>query len=205
MENNKIIIALLIIIIALLVVFGVMYINPTTNAKINTKITVTSNNTLHDGDSFSIALTDVNGTPLANQTVNITIIDANGAKNQQQVKTDGMGNGILQLKGLTHGEYTFNVTYGGNDNYSVSNMTQKIEIKEIVKEESKTQSSSTGNAYVDRILNDPSCHVVKDPFSICPKHGVPYYQDKYCDWFIQPLWLNLFCITISGKSKHIIK
>ena len=80
MENNKIIITLLIIIIALLVVFGVMYINPTTNAKINTKITVTSNNTLHDGDSFSIALTDVNGTPLANQTVNITIIDANGVK-----------------------------------------------------------------------------------------------------------------------------
>ena len=185
MEDHKIIIALLLIIIALLVAFGVMIINPA-NAKIDTKLTVTSNTTLHDGDSFSIALTDANSTPLANQTVNITIVDANGGKNPQQVKTDGMGNGILQLNGLTPGEYTFNVTYSGNSNYSASNITQKIEINEVVKEKSTSQSKSTGNAYVDCILNDPSCYVVKDPYSICPKHGVPYYQDGKCDWFVQP-------------------
>ena len=184
MENNKIIIALLLIIIVLLVVFAIVFINPT-NAKTDTKITVTSNNTLHDGQDFSIALTDINGTPLTNQTVNITIADANGGKNQQQVTTDGMGNGILQLNGLATGNYSVNVTYGGNDNYSVSNITQKIEIKEVVKE-TKSQSTSTGNSYVDRILNDPTCHVVRDPFSICPKHGVPYYQDNHCDWFVQP-------------------
>ena len=97
-----------------------------------------------------------------------------------------MGNGILQLNGLTPGEYTFNVTYSGNSNYSASNITQKIEINEVVKEKSTSQSKSTGNAYVDCILNDPSCYVVKDPYSICPKHGVPYYQDGKCDWFVQP-------------------
>lgn len=172
MENNKIIIALLIIIIALLVVFGVMYINPTTNAKINTKITVTSNNTLHDGDSFSIALTDINGTPLANQTVNITIIDANGGKNPQQVKTDGMGNGILQLKGLTPGEYTFNVTYGGNDNYSVSNMTQKTEIKEVVKETTKSVSSSPY-----------STKPVYDGRTVCYKDGIRGVYSKSGEFF----------------------
>ena len=138
MENNKIIIALLLIIIALLVVFAIMFINPT-NAKTDTKIKVTSNNTLHDGQDFSVVLTDINGTPLTNQTVNITITDANGGKNPQQVTTDGMGNGILQLKGLTAGEYTFNVTYGGNDKYSSCNLTQKLQIKEVV-QESKSQS-----------------------------------------------------------------
>ena len=141
MKNNKLITVLLLIIIALLVVFAVMLINPT-NAKTDTKITVTSNNTLHDGQNFSIALTDINGTPLTNQTVNITITDANGGKNQQQVTTDGMGNAILKLNGLTPGEYTFNVTYGGNEIYSSSNLTQKIEIKDVVQETTTSVSSS---------------------------------------------------------------
>lgn len=131
MENNKIIIALLLIIIVLLVVFGVMLLNPF--SKTETTLTITSNQTLHDGEYFSIALTDTNGTPLTNQIVYITIIDVNGIKNQQQVTTDGMGNGMLQLNGLNPGEYTFNVTYGGNDNYSAANLTQKVEIKEVIK------------------------------------------------------------------------
>lgn len=178
--NNKIIIAMLLIIIALLVVLGVMLIN-SADAKTDTKITVTSNSTLCDGDYFSISLNDVNGTPVTNQTVKIGIIDAKGGENPQKVTTDAMGNGMLQLNGLSVGEYTFNVTYEGNDNFSSCNVAQKLTINEKVQ-----QSASTGNSEIDRILNDPSCHVVKDPYSICPKHGVPYYQDKYCDWFIQP-------------------
>ena len=178
--NNKIIIVLLLIIIALLVVLGLMLINPA-DAKTDTKITVTSNNTLSDGDYFSISLNDVKGIPLTNQTVKIGIIDAKGGEKPQKVTTDAMGNGMLQLNGLSVGEYTFNVTYAGNDNFNSCNITQKLTINEKVKE-----STGTGNSYVDKILNDPTCHVVKDPYSICPKHGVPYYQDNYCDWFIQP-------------------
>lgn len=178
--DNKIIITLLLIIIALLVILGIMLINPL-NAKTDTKIIVTSNDTLYDGDYFSITLTDVNGTPIANQTVNITIIDANGGENPQQVTTDGMGNGMIQLNGLTVGNYTMNVTYGGNENYSFCNVSKKLTIDEKVQEK-----TTTGNSYVDKILNDPTCTVIKDPYSICPKHGVPYYQDNYCDWFIQP-------------------
>ncbi|WP_296866436.1 adhesin [uncultured Methanobrevibacter sp.] len=178
--NNKIIIAMLLIIIALLVVLGVILINPA-DAKTDTKITVTSNSTLYDGDYFSISLNDANGTPITNQTVKIGIIDAKGGENPQKVTTDAMGNGMLQLNGLSAGEYRLNVTYVGNDHFKSSNATQKLTIKEKVK-----QSAGTGNSYVDRILNDPSCHVVKDPYSICPKHGVPYYQDSKCDWFVQP-------------------
>lgn len=181
--NNKIIISLLLIIIALLVVFGIMLINPS-DAKTDTIITVTSNDTLYDGDYFSISLTDVNGTPLDNQTVKISIIDSNGGENPQRITTDTMGNGMLQLKGLTVGNYTVNVTYLGNKNYSGNSSIQKFSINEH-KKESSSESSSSGNSYVDRILNDPSCHVIRNPYSICPKHGVPYYQDKYCDWFIQ--------------------
>ena len=182
--NNNIIIALLLVIIALLVVLGIILINPF-DAKTDSVIRITSNDTLSDGDYFSISLTDSAGTPIVNQTVNIIIVDASGHKNPQRVTTDAMGNGMLQLNGLTAGEYIVNVTYSGNGNYSDCSVTQKVTIKEVQKE-STSQSSSTGNSYVDRILNDPTCHVVKDPYSICPKHGVPYYQDNYCDWFIQP-------------------
>ena len=65
------------------------------------------------------------------QVVNITVIDANGGQNHQQVTTDGSGNGMLQLNGLTAGKYNVMVVYGGNDDYSASNTTQSLEIKEV--------------------------------------------------------------------------
>ena len=129
MDYNKIIIALVAILIVILVA-GIFILNPG-HAKTDSKIIVTSNSTLHDGDSFSIVLTDLNNTPIANQVVNITIVDANGAENHQQVTTDGSGNGMLQLNGLTVGKYNVVVTYGGNENYSNSNTTQSLEMKAI--------------------------------------------------------------------------
>lgn len=115
MDYNKIIYLLAVVFVVLLIAFFVF--STGAFAKYDTVFNVTSSNTLKDGDYFSVLLSDVNGNPLANQTVNITIIDANGAENHQQVTTDKSGNGMLQLNGLTPGEYTFNVTYEGNDDY----------------------------------------------------------------------------------------
>ncbi len=140
--NNKIIIALLLIIIALLVVLGIILINPF-DAKTDSVIRITSNDTLSDGDYFSISLTDGAGTPIANQTVNIIIVDASGHKNPQRVTTDAMGNGMIQLNGLTAGEYIVNVTYSGNDNYSDCSLTQKVTIKEVQKQTTSSSSSSS--------------------------------------------------------------
>ena len=56
-----------------------------------------SNDAIYDGDYISIALSDDGGNPLANQVVYITIVDAKGTKNPLKVKTDGTGNGMLQL------------------------------------------------------------------------------------------------------------
>lgn len=143
--DNKIIIFLLLIIIALLVVLGVILINPF-DSQTDSKITIISNDTLTDGDYFSISLTDVNGVPIANQTLVIIIVDARGNKNPQQVTTDAMGNGMLQLNGLAAGEYTVNITYAGGDNYSDSGITHKITIKEVQKQ---TTSSSESSKFAD--------------------------------------------------------
>ena len=128
MEYNKIIIALIIVLIALVVV-GIVVLNPSIS-KTETKVAITSNNELNNDGQFSITLTDMNGTPITNQTVNITFSDSNGGKYIQQVVTDNMGNGVLQLNGLASGQYNVNVTFGGNDKYSSNSTSQQLTIKE---------------------------------------------------------------------------
>lgn len=86
-ENNKIIIVILLIIIVLLVILGMMLFN-SVDIRTTPSITVTSNVTLYEEDYCSLLLSDVNATPLVNQTVNITLVDANGSENHQQVTTD---------------------------------------------------------------------------------------------------------------------
>jgi len=74
-----------------------MFVLSRSNELIASQITLNSNDAIYDGDYISIALSDDGGNPLANQVVYITIVDAKGTKNPQKVKTDGMGNGMLQL------------------------------------------------------------------------------------------------------------
>ena len=136
MEYNKIIIALVIILIAVIVV-GVIVFNPIMS-KTETKVAITSGNELNDGGQVSITLTSANGTPIADQIVNITFIDANGGKNSQRVVTDAMGNGVFTINGLASGQYTVNVVYGGNDKYLNSSTSQQLTIKE---KQTQTQDS----------------------------------------------------------------
>ena len=147
MDNNKLIIALIVILIVMIAA-GIFLLNPG-HAKVDSRVIVTSNSTLHDGDNFTIRLTDLNNTPIANQRVNITIIDANGGKNPQAVTTDANGDGKLQLNGLTLGNYTVNVTYGGNDNYTVCNTTQRLQMTEKVTPQASTTSTSSSKNYDD--------------------------------------------------------
>ena len=130
-----------------MIIAGFFILNPSV-AKTDSKVIVTSNSTLNDGDTLSIYLSDLNNTPISNQTVNITIIDANGAQNRQVVTTDANGNGNLQLNGLTAGNYNISVSYGGNNKFNPCNTTQKLTMKE--KEvESKVSSSSSGSSNSD--------------------------------------------------------
>ena len=147
MDNNKLIIALIVILIVMIAA-GIFLLNPG-HAKVDSRVIVTSNSTLHDGDNFTIRLTDLNNTPISNQCVNITIIDANGGKNPQAVTTDANGDGRLQLNGLTLGNYTVNVTYGGNNNYTVCNTTQRLQMTEKVTPQASTTSTSSSKNYDD--------------------------------------------------------
>ena len=88
MKYNNIIIILLIIVLILVAGIGVMFLT-STNAKEPTDIKITSNNEQNEGGELSAILTDLNGTLLSNESVNITITNSEGkAVIENVVKTD---------------------------------------------------------------------------------------------------------------------
>lgn len=139
MNYNKIIIALVIVLVAILVA-GIVVLNPVVS-KTDSKIVITSANELNEGDEFAISLTDDKGNSLAKQPVHIIIIDSNGAKSERDVTTDDAGNAVITLNGLNSGQYTVNVTYGGNNTYLNSSASQELTIKEKKVVESEGTSS----------------------------------------------------------------
>ena len=161
MENKNIIIILVVIIVILAAAIGFTVLKPM-HAKEPTKIKVTSNKTLNEGDGLSVKLTDLNKTPLSKQNVNITVKNSKGkVVANKTVKTDDKGNAKMDLK-LKKGNYDVAVSYGGNENYTGNNTTQKLTIKEKVKEtvsESNTaQSSKPPRTEYTGDPNDPEAY-----------------------------------------------
>lgn len=96
MENkSKIIIIALIAVIAVLLV-GIFASMPNL-AKQDTKLTFNKNSTFTQGDSLKVRLSDGDGNAIANQTVNITIINKDKSKDYHSVETNSKGVGTLKL------------------------------------------------------------------------------------------------------------
>ena len=142
MENRNIIIMLLVVIAILAVAVGVMMFNQS-HAKEATKIKITSDKEQYEGGKLSVELKDLNGTALSKEVVNVTITDKKGkVVVDDVVKTNSKGKAKLDLH-LKKGKYNVTVTYGGNENYTGTNATQKLSINEKVTEAVKPQSSSS--------------------------------------------------------------
>ena len=180
MENKNIIVILIVIIVILVAAIGFTVLNPM-HAKEPTKIKVTSNKTLSEGDDLSVKLTDLNKTPLSKQNVNITVKDSKGkVVANKTVKTNDKGNAKMDLN-LKKGKYDVSVTYGGNENYTGNNTTQKLTIKEKVAQAQPTSSqSSSGNRYDINNLppsNDPNPETRR--YQIDENHVAQEYSDHY--------------------------
>lgn len=145
MENKNIIIILIAIIVVLAVVAGVMFMQPA--AKEPTKVKITSDKSQYEGGKLSIQLTDLNKTAISKEKVNITITNKKGkVVVNETVKTNSKGKAKLDLD-LKKGKYTVNVTYSGNENYTGNSTTQKLTIKEEVKETASESSYSSEPVY----------------------------------------------------------
>ena len=133
---------LLVIIVILAVAVDVMMFNQS-HAKEATKIKITSDKEQYEGGKLSVELNDLNGTALSKEVVNVTVTDKKGkVVVDDVVKTNSKGKAKLDLD-LKKGKYNVTVTYGGNENYTGTNATQKLNIKEKVTEAVKPQSSSS--------------------------------------------------------------
>ena len=144
MENKNIIIILIVIIVILAAAIGFAVLNPM-HAKEPTKIKITSDKEQNEGGKLSIRLTDLNKTPLSKEIVNVTITNSKGkVVVDDVVKTDSKGKANLNLD-LKKGKYNVTVSYGGNENYTGNNTTQKLTIKEEEKVTQTEEVTSTGN------------------------------------------------------------
>ena len=125
MDRNKAIVVALIIIIAVLII-GIAVIMPN-YGKEKSNVTIESNDTINPGDSIYINLTDVNGTPIENETVNVTITAKNGTSSNKVVVTNDKGVAKVKLD-LDEGNYTVNCTFKGNDNFTENTTSDTIEV-----------------------------------------------------------------------------
>ena len=104
-------------------------------------ITIESNDALNQGDSIKINLTAVNGTPIDNETVNVTIKNDTGdVENQVVTFTDDEGVAEI-IVSEEPGNYTVECTFEGNDNFTEDTTTQEIEVTEEVEPVEDTSST----------------------------------------------------------------
>lgn len=161
MDNQKIIIVLLCVIIAILAV-GLIMFSPLT-AKDNTTLEI-QDNEINVGDSLAVKLTDSKGNPIANATVNIRFTDSDGTVIDEDVATDSKG--VAKLKMDDEGKYCLNCSFKGDGHYSSSEISTNVTVKtvktEVVSaaEKSPSQSSEREEYQITPDGWDPKEHEV---------------------------------------------
>lgn len=182
MNNKNIIIALLVIVIIVLAaVIGVMSMHSIT-AKHDSKITITSNNTLYSGDNLTFKLTDLNKTPIKKASVNVTIKDKDGkVVVDETLKTNSKGKANLKLD-LDNGNYTVNVTFAGNDNFTANSTSQKLKIEEKAVDE-PVESQQSSESYAEESSSSSSQN---DYRPAVDSGGVTREEADYWGWQYTP-------------------
>ena len=174
MDKNKIIIIALIVVIAILII-GLVAIMPNFG-KEKSNITIKSNDTISQGESIKIKLTDVNGTPIDNETVNVTIKDENGTVEKKVAVTNKKGVAKLKVD-EDPGNYTVDVTFTGNDNFTENSTTQNVEVKAEIVDSEPSEDNDSGafySAQEGRIIYTGEIHDAPD--------GNRYKHLGYNEW-----------------------
>lgn len=116
--NRKIIFALLVLALATSAAFAAQA----------SQMEITSPDTLKNGDSFNLTLTAKDGTPIADQMVDIIVTAQSGEKNHINFTTDKDGKLGFGIAGVSPGKYTFNCTFNGTNDFNTCNQAKEVTI-----------------------------------------------------------------------------
>ena len=147
MEDNRIIIILLCIIIAILVV-GIFVFSQAAKEDSNLSI---ADKKISVGDSLVVKLTDSNGKAIANQTVNIKLKDKDGTTINEDITSNSKGKAKLKIE--KNGKYSAECSFGGNGQYASSSTSGNITVKKATTEEVSDEKTSNYNS-VSGLSND---------------------------------------------------
>lgn len=112
----------------------------------STSLTVKSQDTLKDGDAYSVELCDSKGNPIANQDISISF-----GSNSFNVTTDENGIAILKINNVPAGEYEVKIQYNGNIHYKNTSAVHHAVISEIEKTRSLDEILQSGE-YKKRLV-----------------------------------------------------
>lgn len=124
---NKENISYVCIIICALVALAIVSIYALEYSQEKTNLKIISDSNLHNGDSFTLRLSDAYTRPIDNKSVEITVTDALGEKNSFNVTTDSCGENTFGMR-VTPGVYSFDCVFSGDGNYKGSSTSQNISV-----------------------------------------------------------------------------
>ena len=101
---------LAVIIILIIAVAAFAYISINTQ---DTKIEITSADSLKNGDYITVQLKDLYRNEIPEQVIDIKILDDSGWAHKYNVTTDELGRGYIQLSGFDNGNYTVHADFNG--------------------------------------------------------------------------------------------
>ncbi len=119
-----------------------------------TKLEITSNSELLNGDNFSVKLEDCDGKALANKTVKVTLIDVENNVNELNITTDSNGVASFTLN-ANEGNYSVKCVFDGGNGYKYSEILQNLSIQNkvivdsVVTSESSSESSGGSSSDVE--------------------------------------------------------
>ncbi len=97
----------------------------------DTSIQILNKGDLGSNSTVYVKLTDLNKNSLSNETVHVKLLDKKGkVVYDKSIKTHTTGVGMAKLANVSAGEYTLNVTYDGDENYTGCSLSKKVTIKE---------------------------------------------------------------------------
>lgn len=124
MENQKTIIIVLGIIVAILVV-AVIMVSPLM-VKEGCSLTI-NDNSIKAGDSLIVSLEDGKGNAISNRTINVKLTDKDGLEITKDVVTNSKGKAKLKVEDV--GKYSAECTFAGDEKFSSASLSDNVTVK----------------------------------------------------------------------------